>query len=96
MHAGAGNPAQASLIGNKQLFYNGWSSFNKLKNNEPPLVIAYSTPLKIKLTNEVIQLTEKMCVHMHAYRCTFVACMHPICLPMLATVCTQACIVKDG
>jgi molybdopterin/thiamine biosynthesis adenylyltransferase len=34
-------------------YYNGWSSMAKLKNREPPLVIAYGNPLKCKLTPEV-------------------------------------------
>ena len=45
-NAGAENPAY---------WYDGWSGFKILKNNEPPLVLAYSSPMKIKLTAEVPQ-----------------------------------------
>lgn len=33
--------------------YNGWSGFSDLKNKDPPYVVAYSNPVKIKLTPEV-------------------------------------------
>ena len=38
---------------NGQNFFDGWSNFKRLKNNEPPLVITYSSPMRIKLTAEV-------------------------------------------
>lgn len=42
-----------SRPGAKQQFeYNGWNGFRDLANKEPPYVLAYSNPVKIKLTPE--------------------------------------------
>jgi hypothetical protein len=38
---------------NQANWYNGWSNFAKMKNRDPPLVMAYSCPIKCKLTPEV-------------------------------------------
>ena len=40
-------------------FYDGWSSFKRLRDNTPPLVIAWSNPLQIKLTPEVCALVPR-------------------------------------
>ena len=49
----AGAQPQQGAANNAANWYNGWSSFAKMKNREPPLVMAYSCPLKCKLTPEV-------------------------------------------
>ena len=35
-----------------QLYFDGWSNFKRLKNNDPPFVHTYSSPVKIKLSPE--------------------------------------------
>ena len=40
-------------MNNPANWYSGWTSFAKMKNRDPPLVIAYSSPIKCKLTPEV-------------------------------------------
>ena len=52
---GAGTQQHAGRM-NGQNFFDGWSNFKRLKNNEPPLVITYSSPMRIKLTAEVPSL----------------------------------------
>ncbi|EIE22509.1 hypothetical protein COCSUDRAFT_83466 [Coccomyxa subellipsoidea C-169] len=47
-----GNGQAQGGVNNPQRWYNGWSSFSTLKNREPPLVLAYSLPMKCKLTPE--------------------------------------------
>ena len=49
---GAGSNQAAGRV-QGQNFFDGWSNFKRLKNNEPPLVVAYSSPMRIKLTSEV-------------------------------------------
>ena len=51
----AGNQAALGQT-NAQLYFDGWSNFKRLKNNDPPYVQAYSSPVKIKLTPEVSSL----------------------------------------
>lgn len=54
LHLSAGNaPQQGGGFSTGQFVYTGWSGFKQLKNGDPPLVIAYSSPLKVKLTPEV-------------------------------------------
>ena len=59
---GAGTQQHAGRM-NGQNFFDGWSNFKRLKNNEPPLVITYSSPMRIKLTAEVryTPLTTPLC-----------------------------------
>ena len=40
-------------MNNPANWYSGWTSFAKMKNRDPPLVMAYSSPIKCKLTPEV-------------------------------------------
>ena len=48
-----GNPTQGIVRGDFSKTYDGWSSFKRLSNNEPPLAQEYSNPKKVKLTPEV-------------------------------------------
>lgn len=49
----AGNGRTNTGVANPANWYDGFSSFKKLTNNEPPLAMRYSTPIKCKLTPEV-------------------------------------------
>lgn len=51
--APAGTVSVGLAVSNPAGWYDGWSSFKQLKDKEPPLVLAYSNPLKCKLTTEV-------------------------------------------
>eukprot|EP00884_Botryococcus_braunii_P016429 jgi/Botrbrau1/346/Bobra.110_2s0005.1 len=39
-------------VQNPRNYFDGWSNFKRLVNNDPPLAIAYSNPKKLKLTEE--------------------------------------------
>lgn len=57
--AAGAQPQQGTA--NAANWYNGWTNFAKMKNREPPLVMAYSCPIKCKLTPEVGTLTPVGC-----------------------------------
>lgn len=49
----AGNGGSTRGPSNPANWYDGFSCFKKLTNNEPPLAMRYSHPIKCKLTSEV-------------------------------------------
>ena len=54
MRFAAGNKGNTRGPNNPANWYDGFSCFKKLTNNEPPLALRYSNPIKCKLTSEVI------------------------------------------
>lgn len=76
---GSGVVGEARPGAKPQFEHNGWSSFKTLKNSEPPYVIAYSNPVKVKLTPEV-----------QTFLCTGVV----TCLPPLGCKCIRCRVAR--
>ena len=53
MLAAAGNGGNTRGPNNPANWYDGFTGFKKLTNNEPPLAMRYSSPIRCKLTPEV-------------------------------------------
>ena len=49
----AGNGRTTTGPNNPANWYDGFTGFKKLTNNEPPLAMRYSSPIRCKLTPEV-------------------------------------------
>ena len=59
----AGNGRTTTGPNNPANWYDGFTGFKKLTNNEPPLAMRYSSPIRCKLTPEV------KCLHPHVLSC---------------------------
>ena len=57
----AGNGRTTTGPNNPANWYDGFTGFKKLTNNEPPLAMRYSSPIRCKLTPEVTASTPMTC-----------------------------------